>query len=425
MSKSSGLRRPIFIHGKNLVGGAEYLVLRRAECARQLGVDPVIITVPGPMDEHYRRGAKVIYVDPRILGRPAFTPSLAAAVVDEIVALLGKEPAHIEATGVIDTYFASLIAERIPGSDYSLLIMRENTALHRGPPAAADLLRAPLSFAKALLGHKDNGVVARLAAARRVISVSRSYADEAARLAGLTTLDAVPAPVILPDPLPVTAPVPAARYLLSVSRLDGKMKTYVCGLAAAFAELRRHDPELRLKIIGDGPGMPALRDKVRQAGVEEAVDYLGTLSPAGLAPLYAGATVFVGMGTTACEAAMHGAPVVLAQPYQPRGLSPGYFGEPGVEGFGEYFPGQTVRPFIDLIRPLLADSRLAREVGSRGQAKAMADHSPAAASARMRELLARPAVPPVQHPWPMPRWPRLVANWVARVGSKRPLARWA
>jgi len=425
MSAPSGLRRPIFIHGKNLVGGAEYLVARRAECARQLGVDPVIITVPGPMDEQYRRGAKVIHVEPRVLGRPAFTPALAGSVADEIVGLLGKTPAHIEATSVIDTYFASLIAERIPGSDYSLLIMRENTALHRGPPAAADVIRAPFSFAKALLGYKDNGVVPRLAAARRIISVSRSYADEAARLAGLTSLGAVPAPVILPDPLPVTPTELPARYLLSVSRLDGKMKTYVCGLVAAFAQLRKQDPALRLKIVGDGPGMPDLRDKVKEVGVEEAVDFLGILPPVELAPLYAGATVFVGMGTTACEAAMYGPPVVLACAYQPSGLSPGYFGQPGVEGFGEHFPGQTPRPFIDLIRPLLADPQFSREVGLRGQTKAVEDHSPAAALVRMRELLARPPVPPVKHPWPIPRWPRLVANMVARVGRNRPLARWA
>ena len=425
MSSPSGLRRPIFIHGKNLVGGAEYLVARRAECARRLGLDPVIITVPGPMDEQYRQGGRVIHVDARILGRPAFTPSMARAVADEIAGMLGDAPAHIEATGVIDTYFASLIAERIPGSDYSLLIMREKTVLRRGPPAAAELLRAPFIFAKALLGYKDNGVVPQLAAARRVITVSRSYAEEAARLAGLTTLDAVPAPVILPDPLPVTPPAPPARYLLSVSRLDGKMKTYVCGLAAAFAEMRRHDPELRLKIVGDGPGMPDLREKVKEAGVEEAVDFLGTLPPAGLAPLYAGATVFVGMGTTACEAAMYGAPVVLAHAYQPRGLSPGYFGQPGVEGFGEHFPGQASIPFFDLIRPLLADPVLAREISDRGRARAIGDHSPAAAMARMRELLSRPPVPPVRHPWPIPRWPRLIANMIIRAGKKRPLARWA
>lgn len=425
MSTSSGLRRPIFIHGKNLVGGAEYLVARRAECARQLGVDPVIITVPGPMDDQYRRGARVIHVEPRVLGRPAFTPSLAAAVADEIVGLLGKTPAHIEATGVIDTYFASLIADRIPGSDYSLLIMRENTALHRGQPAVSDALRAPLSFLKAVLGFKDNGVLAQLSATRRVITVSQSYADEAARLIGLPALDAVAEPVILPEPQAVSVSPAAPGYLLSVSRLDGKMKTYVCGLAAAFAQLRKDYPALRLKIVGAGPGMPALREKVREVGIEEAVDFLGTLPPPELAPLYAGATVFVGMGTTACEAAMYGVPVVLAHAYQPRGLSPGYFGQPGVEGFGEHFPGQTVRPFIDLFLPLLADTRLAREVGSRGQAKAMADHSPAAASARMRELLSRPAVPPVKHPWPIPRWPRLIANMVTRVGTKRPLARWA
>jgi glycosyltransferase involved in cell wall biosynthesis len=425
MSSTPGLRRPIFIHGKNLVGGAEYLVARRAECARRLGVDPVIITVPGPMDEQYRRGGRVIHVEPRILGRPAFMPSLAHAVADEIVGLLGKTPAHIEATGVIDTYFASLIAERIPGSDYSLLIMRERTALHRGPPAAADVVRSPASFLKALLGFKDNGVLAQLSATRRVITVSKSYADEAARLIGLPALDAVTEPVILPEPLAVAASPAAPKYLLSVSRLDGKMKTYVCGLAAAFARLRKDYPALRLKVVGDGPGMPALREKVKEAGVEEAVDFLGTLPPPELAPLYAGATVFVGMGTTACEAAMYGVPVVLAHAYQPHGLSPGYFGQPGVEGFGEHFPGQVRTPFFDLIRPLLADPDFAREVSERGRSRAIEDHSPAAAMARMRELLSRPPVPPVRHPWPIPRWPRLVANMVARVGSNRPLARWA
>lgn len=423
MSSTPGLRRPIFVHGKNLVGGAEYLVARRAECARRLGLEPVIITVPGPMDDEYRRGGTVIHVDASILARPAFTPSMAHAVADEIVSLIGDAPSHIEATGVVDTYFASLIAERIPGSDYSLLIMRESTSLRRGPPAALDVVRSPLVFVKALCGLKDNGVLLRLAADRRIVSVSKSYADEAAKLIGLESLGEIIEPVILPDPMPVASASPAERYLLSVSRIDGKMKTYVCGLVSAFALLRKDDPSLRLKIVGDGPGMEALRLKVREERVEDAVDFLGTVPPEDLAPIYAGAQVFVGMGTSACEAAMYGAPVVLAHAYQASGTSPGYFGQPGVEGFGEYFPGQAIRPLIDLIRPLLADPAFALEVARRGKDKAHDDHSFAAAAKKMRELLARPPVPPVKHPWPIPRWPRLVGNLIRRVGRQRPLVR--
>ena len=52
------LRRPIFIYSGNHVGGGEYLCLRRAEAAVRLGLRPVIITSPGPMDEAYRRVAE-------------------------------------------------------------------------------------------------------------------------------------------------------------------------------------------------------------------------------------------------------------------------------------------------------------------------------------------------------------------------------
>ena len=76
------LRRPIFIYSGNHVGGGEYLCLRRAEAAVRLGLRPVIITSPGPMDEAYRRVARLLHVDAAIFNRPAFTPGIAAAVAD-------------------------------------------------------------------------------------------------------------------------------------------------------------------------------------------------------------------------------------------------------------------------------------------------------------------------------------------------------
>ena len=57
------------------------------------------------------------------------------AVADEITALVGPQPAHIEATCVPDTYFASLLAARLPDSDYSLLIIRPGTSLSRAASA--------------------------------------------------------------------------------------------------------------------------------------------------------------------------------------------------------------------------------------------------------------------------------------------------
>jgi glycosyltransferase involved in cell wall biosynthesis len=425
MTQPPRLRRPIFLYSGNLVGGAEQLFLRRAQIAARLGLEPVIITVPGPMDEPYKRVAKVIHVDPRILNSPAFTPRLASAVADEIAALLGPQPAHIEATCVPDTYFASLLAARLPDSDYSLLIIRPGTSLSRAWPRLADFFLRPRRFRRALRGQVDNGVLAGLAGTGRILSVNQACADDAARLAGLPGIAAGLEPVILDPPSPLGPSANEAPYLLSVSRIDADMKSYVLGLAQHFAALRPVCPDLRLKFVGEGPGLPALRRLVEELKIAAHVDFLGTLTPAQLAPVYAGALVFVGMGTAACEAAMYGAPVVIALAYEPQCLTPGFFGQPGLEGFGEVVPGQAKDSAADLLRLLLADPAERSRIAARGQAKALADHHPDAAYARMSALLASPAKPPVSHPWPFPKWRHLLANYLSGRAFSRPLARWA
>ena len=425
MSQPPRLRRPIFLYSGNLVGGAEQLFLRRAKVAAQLGLDPVIITVPGPMDEQYKRVAKIIHVDPRILNRPAFTPQLAAAVADDIVALLGLQPAHIEVTCVPDSYFASLLAFRLPDSDYSLHIIRPGTSLSRAWPCWGDFFLRPRRFRHALGGRVDNGVLASLSEAGRILSVNQACADDAARLAGLPCIMAELEPVIIDPPSPVTISTNGAPYLLSVSRIDGDMKSYVLGLARHFADLSRAYPEVRLKCVGEGPGLPALRRSVEKFGISPKVDFLGTLTPAQLAPVYAGALAFVGMGTAACEAAMYGAPVVIALAYEPACLSPGFFGQDGLKGFGEVVTGQAKDSAADLLRVLLADPVGRRRIAERGQAKAFADHHPDAACARLSALLSRPAKSPVPHPWPFPKWRHLLANYLSGRAFSRPLARWA
>lgn len=425
MSQPPRLRRPIFIYSGNLVGGAEQLFLRRAAAAARLGLDPVIVTVPGPMDEPYKRMAKVVHVDPRILNRPAFTPGLAASLADDIAALLGPHPAHIEATCVPDTYFASLLAARLPDSDYSLFIIRPGTSLSRAWPRCMDFFLQPRRFRRALRGQVDNGVLLGLSEAGRILSVNQACADDAAQLAGLPRIAVGLEPVVLDPPLHLDAKSDGPPYLLSVARVDGDMKSYVLGLARHFAELRGEHPSLRLKFVGEGPDMPALRRVVEGLGIGASVDFLGTLTPAELAPVYAGALAFVGMGTSACEAAMYGAPVVIALAYEPACLSPGFFGQPGLEGFGEIVPGQAKDSAAGLLRALLADPAERRRVAERGQAKALADHHPDAAVERLRVLLSRPSKPPVAHPWPLPKWRHLLANYLSGRAFSRPLARWA
>ena len=425
MSALRPLRRPIFIYSGNHVGGGEYLCLRRAECAVRLGLKPVIITSPGPMDAEYRRVARLLHVDAAIFNRPAFTPCMAAAVADDVAALLGLEPSHIEVTGLPDSYFAALLAARLPETDYSLLIIRPGTVLSRAWPAWSDLLPDPRRFIHALKGRKENGVLRALAEQGRVLSVNRPCADDAARLAGLPAITASLEPVIVPiaSALDFVRPAVVAPYLLTVARIDGIMKGYVRGLVVAFAALRAEHPTLRLKVVGDGPDRPATEALARSLGVDTQVDFLGTLPPEALPPYYREAKVFVGMGTAAAEAAMHGAPVVLALAYDQECRTPGCFGEPGVEGFGEVVPGQAKRPVLEVIRPLLADAAEARQVASRGQTQALADHHPDAATERLRRLLGRPAVTPAPHPYPLPKLRLLLRNVLSGVARRRPLAR--
>lgn len=425
MSAPRPLRRPIFIYSGNHVGGGEYLCLRRAECAVRLGLKPVIITSPGPMDAEYRRVARLVHVDAAIFNRPAFTPGMAAAVADDLAALLGPEPSHIEVTGLPDSYFAALLAARLPETDYSLLIIRPGTVLSRAWPAWSDLLPDPRRLIHALRGRKENGVLRALAAQGRVLTVNRPCADDAARLAGLPAIAAGLEPVIVPPAADAGSAhrVSAAPYLLTVARIDGIMKGYVRGLVVAFAALQAEHPALRLKVVGDGPARPATEALAQSLGVAAHVDFLGTLPPEALPPFYREAQVFVGMGTAAAEAAMHGAPVVLALAYDQECRTPGCFGEPGVEGFGEVVPGQAKRPVLELLRPLLADAGQARLVASRGQAQALADHHPDAATERMRSLLSRVPVKPVPHPYPLPKLRLLLRNVLNGVARRRPLAR--
>jgi glycosyltransferase involved in cell wall biosynthesis len=367
--------------------------------------------------------ARLLHVDAAIFNRPAFTPAIAAATADDLAALLGPEPSHIEVTGLPDSYFASQLARRLPDSDYSLLIIRPGTVLSRGWPTWSDVRPDPSRLLHALRGRKENGVLRALSAQGRILAVNQPCADDAARLAGLPSIVAGIEPVIVPFAGVASAGASSAPYLLTVARIDGIMKAYVRGLVVAFAILREAHPSLRLKIVGDGTDRPATEALAARLGVSSSVDFLGTLPPAALPELYVGATAFVGMGTTACEAAMQGVPSVLALAYDGECRSPGCYGEPSVEGFGEVVPGQAKHPVAEVLRRLLADPVLARQVAERGRVRAFAENHPDAATERMRVLLSRPAVVPAPHPYPLPKLRQLLRNVLRGYGSRRPLAR--
>ena len=418
------LRRPIFVYGGNLVGGGEYLILNRAKCAASLGLRPVIVTSPGPMDSRYRSVARLIHVDAPIINRLSCTPALAHRVADQVAELLGHEPSHIEATGVPDTYFASLLADKLPQTDYFLLIIRPGTRLARAWPTLSDLWPLPGRLWQALRGRKDNGVLRALSDARRIISVNDACSDDAARLAGLERIRADIHPVIVPrHPADDTIHDATSPYLLTVSRLDGGMKSYVEGLIVTFGQLADEYPHLRLLIVGDGPARAKLEKLADKIGISGRVDFLGTQSPGHLANLYARAIAFVGMGTAICESAMHGVPSIVALAYNPAAESPGYFGDPRIRGFGEEVEGQAKSPLMDRLRPILLNPSLGKIIGERGRIFALREHSVERATARIEQLLSRPHGGGACHPWPMPRLKHMASAFIKGYWFKKKLAR--
>jgi glycosyltransferase involved in cell wall biosynthesis len=88
-------------------------------------------------------------------------------------------------------------------------------------------------------------------------------------------------------------------------------------LVAASIETSREMPELHWVIVGDGPLLPELMERVRQAGMEQRVHFAGHVSnPWGI---IAEADVFVmssreeGLGTSILDAMALGIPVVATQ----------------------------------------------------------------------------------------------------------------
>jgi len=134
-----------------------------------------------------------------------------------------------------------------------------------------DLLAPTLSSAgaRATIGGALRGSAA-------VLCNSRATLDAAAELAGSSDRMRVVHPPGTPPP----APAPARRPWGAIATLGHVIprKRHVDVLEAV-ALLQPRMPELRWVTIGDGPELPALRERARELGVAERVEWLGELEP--------------------------------------------------------------------------------------------------------------------------------------------------
>jgi glycosyltransferase involved in cell wall biosynthesis len=165
-----------------------------------------------------------------------------------------------------------------------------------------------------------------------------------------------------PDPEPFADSAPR---LLCVGRLIPIKGHHV--LLHALARARREVPALSLDLVGSGPLEPALRQRVRELGLDGAVRFLGRVSP----PRYVEAALVVvpslgeGFGMVALEAMERGRAVVASA----------VGGLPEIVADGEtgivVTPGDPValaRALVDLA----SDPTRTRELGAAGRRRVLA-----------------------------------------------------
>ena len=166
------------------------------------------------------------------------------------------------------------------------------------------------------------------------------------------------------EPKPYTDSVPR---LLCVGRLI-PIKGHIV-LLRAFAEARRELPDLRLDIAGRGPLEPALKALAKELGVDDAITFLGHVSPVQAAIENAAVVVVPsmgeGFGMVALEAMERGRPVIATEI--------GGLGELVRDGeTGLLVPAGDAEPLRAAIVRLAGDLELARQMGEAGRRRALA-----------------------------------------------------
>ena len=152
--------------------------------------------------------------------------------------------------------------------------------------------------------------------------------------------------------------------ILSVARQYRRKNTG--SLLRAFARLREVHPRSELRIVGEGPELPALRSLAADHGVRDAVQFVGSLT--GLDELqaeYAAADIFClpslqeGFGIVFLEAMAAGLPIVAAR----AGAAPEVAPEGEVSLLVEPSDDDDL---LAALRRLAGDPDLRRRLGARG-----------------------------------------------------------
>jgi glycosyltransferase involved in cell wall biosynthesis len=180
----------------------------------------------------------------------------------------------------------------------------------------------------------------------------------------------------------------SAPSLLCIGRLI-PIKGHLV-LLRALAQARSRVPEVTLDVAGRGPLAPALQAYVRELGLEDAVRFLGFVSPVGAAIEEAAIVVVPslgeGFGMVALEAMERARPVIASS----------VGGLPEIVADGEtglVVPPGEAEALAEAIVTLAGDLPRAAEMGRAGRARALAEFPPERCVERVEALYERASAP--------------------------------
>jgi glycosyltransferase involved in cell wall biosynthesis len=125
--------------------------------------------------------------------------------------------------------------------------------------------------------------------------------------------------------------------VVSIGRIDAMAKTYNLLVPQVIRELRDEGCEIHWDVYGGGVRSDTEKFSavIREQGVEECVAWHGELPYSDMGAVLKNATVFLGMGTAALEAAMLGIPTLVAVSFVSEPLCYGFLHEVPYGIYGE------------------------------------------------------------------------------------------
>jgi hypothetical protein len=178
-----------------------------------------------------------------------------------------------------------------------------------------------------------------------------------------------------------------------VGRLDGNSKQYNLSVIPLIRSLLGRGHAVEWHIYGEGELETRMREAIARLGLQAHVRLHGNIEYRRLGEAFQDAMVFVGMGTAALEAVLHGVPAIVAQAAADEPWTHGFLHQQPFGVVGEILPDLPVAGIGELLEWVLRLDRAGYAELCRKELAAAQRYSPEAIMPAFQQFVdgARPA----------------------------------